>query len=400
MADPLADALTMLARLRRDLSFSAVAAGFLAVLISYAGPLILFFQAAQAAQVPAEMTASWVWAISVGAGVSGIVLSLWLKAPVITAWSAPGTVLLITLFPGLSLHEAVGAYITAAGLILLIGLSGSFDRLMRHIPPGIASGMLAGILFQFGAKAFKAVEMAPLLGLVMLAGFLVFKRAWPRYHMVAVLALGVALTSALGQVPWHTLELRLTTPVFITPAWSWASTLSLAVPLVMVSLSGQYLPGMAILRGAGYGTPARPIVALTSLSSLLTAPFGGITTVLAAITAALCTGKEAHTDPARRYVAGVANGVFYLLAGCVGGSLVALFTALPPALVAVLAGLALLGAIGGNLTALVQDTAHREAGLITFLATASGLNFLGLASAFWGVVLGGAAYVLLRPARG
>jgi len=389
----------MLAALRRDLSLSAVAAGFLAVLISYAGPLVIVFQAAQAAQVSPDMTASWVWAISVGAGLSGIVLSLWLKAPVITAWSAPGTALLITLFPSLSLNEAVGAYLTAAVLIGLIGLTGSFDRLMRHLPPAIASGMLAGILFQFGARAFKAVEAAPVLGLGMLAGYLVFKRLWPRYHVVAVLALGLALTAALGQWPERALPWQLTVPQLITPAWSWASTLSLALPLVLVSLSGQFLPGMAILRTAGYATPARPILAVTSLGALLTAPFGGITTVLAAITAALCTGREAHADPSRRYVAGVANGLFYLLAGSLGGSLIALFMALPPVLVSVLAGLALLGAIGANLTALVQDAAHREAGLVTFLATASGLNFLGLASAFWGVVFGGAAYVLLRPAR-
>lgn len=389
----------MLAALRRDASLSAIAAGFLAVLISYAGPLVIVFQAAQAAQVSPEMTASWVWAISVGAGLSGIVLSLWLKAPVITAWSAPGTALLITLFPGLSLNEAVGAYLTAAVLIGLIGFTGSFDRLMRHLPPAIASGMLAGILFQFGARAFKAVEAAPLLGLGMLAGYLVFKRLWPRYHVVAVLVLGLVLTAALGQWPERALTWQLAVPKFISPAWSWASTLSLALPLVLVSLSGQFLPGMAILRSAGYTTPARPILAVTSLGALLTAPFGGVTTVLAAITAALCTGREAHADPSRRYVAGVANGVFYLLAGSLGGSLIALFLALPPALVAVLAGLALLGVIGANLTALVQDAAHREAGLITFLATASGLNFLGLASAFWGVVFGGAAYVLLRPSR-
>lgn len=389
----------MLAALRRDASLSAIAAGFLAVLISYAGPLVIVFQAAQAAQVSPEMTASWVWAISVGAGLSGIVLSLWLKAPVITAWSAPGTALLITLFPGLSLNEAVGAYLTAAVLIGLIGFTGSFDRLMRHLPPAIASGMLAGILFQFGARAFKAVEAAPLLGLGMLAGYLVFKRLWPRYHVVAVLVLGLVLTAALGQWPERALTWQLAVPKFISPAWSWASTLSLALPLVLVSLSGQFLPGMAILRSAGYTTPARPVLAVTSLGALLTAPFGGVTTVLAAITAALCTGREAHADPSRRYVAGVANGVFYLLAGSLGGSLIALFLALPPALVAVLAGLALLGVIGANLTALVQDAAHREAGLITFLATASGLNFLGLASAFWGVVFGGAAYVLLRPSR-
>jgi benzoate membrane transport protein len=199
---------------------------------------------------------------------------------------------------------------TAAALIGLIGLSGGFDRLVRHIPPAIASGMLAGILFQFGAKAFKAAELAPVLCLGMLAGYLLLKRFSPRYHMVGVLALGVALTAALGQLLAGALQLRFTVPVFTAPAWSWASTLSLALPLVLVSLSGQFLPGMAILRTAGYATPARPILVVTSLGAMLTAPFGGITTVLAAITAALCTGKEAHADPARRYVAGVANGVF------------------------------------------------------------------------------------------
>lgn len=382
-----------------DGPFSAIMAGFLAVLISYAGPLIIFFQAAQVAQVSPEMTASWVWAISMGAAVSGIALSWWLKVPVVTAWSAPGTALLITLFPSLSLNEAVGAYLTAAAIMLAIGLSGSFDRLMRHIPQGVAYGMMAGILFQFGTKAFKAVETLPVLSLCMVAAFLLCKRRWPRYHMVLVMALGVGMTAIWGHVPWQDMPLKWSVPLFIQPQWSWASTLSLALPLVMVSLTGQFLPGMAILRSAGYDTPARPIIVATSVASLGTACFGGITTVLAAITAALCTGKEAHEDPAKRYVAGIANGVFYLLAGSFGGSMIWLFTTLPKAFVAVLAGLALLGAITANVVGAVNDVAHREAAVLSFVVTASGMVFLGLGSAFWGVVIGGVAHWALGPMK-
>lgn len=381
--------------LRRDWSVSAVTAGFLAVLISYAGPLLIFFQAARAAGAGPELMASWVWAISMGAAVSGIALSGWFKVPVITAWSAPGTALLITLFPVLSLQEAVGAYITAAALILIVGLSGSFDGLMQRIPRAICAGMMAGILFQFGARAFKAVEAMPLPTLCMVAGYLVARRFWPRYHLLMVLALGLALAAAVGGVDWSSLRLEVTRPVFTAPAWSWASTFSLAVPLAVVSLAGQFLPGMAILRGAGYTTPARPVLIATGVASLCTAPFGGITTVLAAITAALCTGRDAHEDPGRRYVAGIANGLFYLVGGCLAGTIIGVFTVLPAPFVAVLAGLALIGAITANVQGAASDPEHREAAMVTFLVTASGMSLWGLGAAFWGVVIGGCAHAVL-----
>ncbi|CAD5374247.1 Benzoate membrane transport protein [Rubrivivax sp. A210] len=381
--------------LRRDWSVSAVTAGFLAVLISYAGPLLIFFQAARAAGAGPELMASWVWAISMGAAVSGIALSWWLRVPVITAWSAPGTALLITLFPALSLQEAVGAYITAAALILIVGLSGSFDWLMQRIPRAICAGMMAGILFQFGARAFKAVEAMPLPTLCMVAGYLVARRFWPRYHLLMVLALGLALAAAVGGSDWSSVRLEVTRPVFTAPTWNWASTLSLAVPLAVVSLAGQFLPGMAILRGAGYTTPARPVLIATGVASLCTAPFGGITTVLAAITAALCTGRDAHEDPGRRYVAGIANGLFYLLGGCLAGTLIGVFTVLPAPFVAVLAGLALIGAITANVQGAASDPEHREAAMVTFLVTASGMSLWGLGAAFWGVVIGGCAHAVL-----
>jgi benzoate membrane transport protein len=384
--------------LSRDWSVSAIAAGFLAVLISYSGPAVIFFQAADVAHVSGDMIASWIWGISIGAGVSGILLSWALRVPVITAWSAPGTALLITLFPAITLNQAVGAYITAAVIILLIGVSGSFDRIMRRIPPGIAAGMMAGILFQFGVNAFKSASTMPTLTFGMVVAYVVFRRLVPRYSIVLVLASGVILAMLLGTTNIGGLELHLTTPVFITPEWTWGTTLSLALPLVLVSLTGQFLPGMAILHLSGYRTPARPIITATSLASLGVAFFGGITIVVAAITAALCTGRDAHEDPAKRYVAGIANGVFYLIGGTFAGTIVMVFTALPKEFIAVLAGLALIGAIAANITAVVREEDHREASVITFLATASGMSFLGLGSAFWGVVIGGFAYLVLNKA--
>lgn len=382
--------------MKKDFSLSAVTAGFLAVLISYAGPLVIFFQAAQSASVSAEMMSSWVWAISIGAGVSGILLSWWLKVPVITAWSAPGTALLVTLFPAITLGQAVGAYLLSAVIIFIIGVSGYFDKLVRAIPKGIASAMMAGILFQFGVGAFQSVKTMPVITFSMIGIYLLFRRLLPRYCLVILLVASLALVVALEGVSLAGVTLTLASPVFITPEWSWGATLSLALPLVLVSVTGQFLPGMAILRSSGYDTPARPIIITTSVASLGVAFFGGITIVIAAITAALCTGRDAHEDPRKRYVAGIANGVFYLVGGCFAGTIILFFAALPKELIAVLAGLALVGAIGGSLAGAMNEADHREASIITFLATASGMTFWGLGSAFWGVVIGSVAYLLLH----
>ncbi|HBM42511.1 MAG TPA: benzoate transporter [Halomonas sp.] len=383
-------------QLHKDWSVSAITAGFVAVLVSYSGPLAIFFQAAQSSDISSTMMTSWVWAISMGAAISGILLSMWLKVPVVTAWSAPGTALLVTLFPELSLNEAVGAYLTAAILLFVIGITGSFDRIIQLIPPGIASAMMAGILFQFGVGIFESLRNVPTLAIGMMIAYLVFKRLTPRYSLICLLLVGVVLAVLLEGASLEGVGVQLAQPQFIQPDWTWNATLSLAIPLVLVSLTGQFLPGMAILRTSGYTTPAKPIVTVASVTSLLTAFFGGITTVIAAITAAICTSKEAHEDPDKRYVAGVANGVFYLVGGLFAGTIVALFTSLPNAFVAVLAGLALMGAISSNISAFAAEKSHLEASVLTFVATASGVSFLGLGSAFWGVVVGGLAYNLLH----
>jgi benzoate membrane transport protein len=371
-----------------DWSVSAVTAGFLAVLVSFAGPLAIFYQAAQAAHMSNAVFASWVLGISIGAAVPGIFLSWRFRTPVITAWSAPGTALLITLFPGMAINQAVGAYLTAAAILLAIGMSGYFDRVMACVPKGVASGMMAGILLPFGLNAFRGISTQPVLVCGMVAAFLVSRRFCPRYSVVLVLAAGAAIALLMGATRFSSVELELALPMFVAPAWTWSATFGLALPLVLTTLTGQYLPGMTVLRTSGYAIPVKPVLVANSLASVAVAFVGGITIAVAAITAALCTGRDAHEDPARRYIAGIANGLFYLLAGAFGGSIVMLFAALPRELVITLAGLALLGPILVNLMAIAAADDHREASVITFLATASGMTFLGLGSAFWGIVIG------------
>ncbi|MDC5442145.1 benzoate/H(+) symporter BenE [Acinetobacter baumannii] len=388
---------TLFKTLKNDWSISATVAGFLAVLISYSGPLIIFFQAAQRAHVSTDMMVSWIWGISIGAAVSGIYLSIKYKSPVITAWSAPGTALLVTLFPNISLNEAVAAYITSAIVIFLIGITGYFDKLLKWIPQDVAAGMMAGILFQFGISLFTASDSMPLIVFSMLIVFLVAKRLMPRYTMIWVLAAGVLLSLILGKMNPVDVSFNLAIPQWISPEWTWNSTLNLAVPLILVSLTGQFLPGMAIMKLSGYDTPAKPIITATSIASLAVACVGGITIVLASITAALCMGKDAHELKEKRYIAGIANGIFYILGGLFAGSIVMLFSLLPKELVAALAGLALLGAIATNISVAMKNDGQRDAALITFLASASGMHFLGLSSVFWGICIGVIAHFILTP---
>jgi len=383
----------------KDLSISAIAAGFIAVLVSYSGPLAILFQAGEAGHIAPDMVSSWILGISLGAGISGVLLSIYLRAPIVTAWSAPGTALLVTLLPSMSMNEVVGAYLIAAAIIFAIGITGTFDRIIALIPPEIAAGMMAGILFPFGIGAFKSITSLPVLALGMTLAFLIFRRLAPRYSVVLVLVSGIALAVGLGTTHLQDVRPALATPQLVVPAFGFAGLMSLALPLVLVSLTGQFMPGMAILRSAGYPATAKPIIAVTSIVSLFMAVLGGITIVIAAITAAICTGPAAHPDPAKRYIAGVANGVFYLIGGLFSGTIVMLYSALPKEFVAVTAGLALIGAITVNLMGAVKDEKHRDAAMITFLATASGLTFLGLGSAFWGVVIGVIAHLIENIGR-
>ena len=376
----------------RDWSLTAWMTGFLAVLISYSGPLVIFIQAANAGGMSDEMLSSWIWAISIGAGISGIALSIFLKVPVITAWSAPGTALLLHLFPKITMPEIVGAYLTAAIITSIIAFSGYFERIVKFVPQGIAAAMIAGILFQFGMQAFVASSELPGVVMAMVAVYLLCRRFIPPFTVILVALTGFACVFFFDLANLSEIKITLAQPIFTWPVFSLSAFFSFTIPLVIVSLTGQFLPGLVILRLDGYQSSSRAIVGGTSLISIVMAFFGGISIVLAAITAALCTGKESHPDPKKRYVSGIANGVFYLIGGTFAGTIVLLFSAIPSAVIAALAGLALIGAIVANIRLITADTSYIEPAVITFLVTASNMSIGGLGSAFWGIILGMLAY--------
>lgn len=376
----------------RDWSISAWMTGFLAVLISYSGPLVIFIQAAHAGNMSNEMLSSWIWAISIGAGISGIVLSVLLKAPIITAWSAPGTALLLNLFPNITMPEVVGAYLTAAVISVIVAFTGSFERIVKLVPQGIAAAMIAGILFQFGMQAFISSSEMPGVIMAMVVIYLLGRRFIPKFTVIIVALAGFSSVFFLDLADFSNVRIALATPIFTWPEFNLPAFFSFTIPLVVVSLTGQFLPGLVILRMDGYERSSRAVVGGTSLISIVMAFFGGISIVLAAITAALCTGKESHPDPKKRYVSGIANGVFYLIGGTFAGTIVLLFSAIPSAVIAALAGLALIGAIVANIRLLCSESTYIEPAVICFMVTASNMSIGGMGSAFWGIVLGMLAY--------
>ncbi len=384
----------------KDWSLSASIAGFIAVLISYSGPLIIYFQAAQVAGISNAMTISWVWAISMGAAISGIFLSWRYKVPIVTAWSAPGTVLLIALFPDIGLGEVVGAYLITGIFFIVLGVSGYFDKLLRWIPQSLAAGVMAGILFQFGVKLFQASEVAPIIVFSMLAAYLLSKKIAPRYSILWVLFAGLIVCFSLGEINFKELDFSVGIPQFIAPEFTVNGMLNLAIPLIIVTLSGQFLPGMMMIRVSGYHTPAGPILIVSGIASVVVAFFGGISIALASITAALCMSKESHSQPDKRYVAGISNGVFYLLGAVFSGGIVTLFSVFPEAMIAALAGLALLSAIGTNLSLAMKNESERDAALIAFLVTISGISFWQISSVLWGSVIGIVAHLFLSNRGG
>ncbi|HYS79102.1 MAG TPA: benzoate/H(+) symporter BenE family transporter, partial [Anaeromyxobacteraceae bacterium] len=358
-------------RLLRDLSPAAVVAGFVTVLVGYTSSAVIVFQAARASGGgPAEI-ASWMWALGLGMGVTCIGLSLRYRVPVVTAWSTPGAALLATSAVGLPMPAMIGAFLVSAVLMVIAGATGWFERGMSRIPVPLASGMLAGVLLRFGLDAFVAMKTQLGLGLAMFAIYLVGRRRWPRYAVVGVLALGVAIAQARGLLHLDAVRLELARPIFTAPTFSVSALFGVAIPLFVVTMASQNVPGVAVLRASGYGgTPISPLVTWTGLATVVAAPFGGYALNLAAITAAICMGHEAHEDPARRYVAAIAAGGFYILLGLFAATVGALLAAFPRELVWSVAGLALFNTIGGGLAAAVADPDHREPALVTFLVTA------------------------------
>ncbi len=374
----------------RDVSLSTLVAGFVEVLVGFTSSAAIVFSAAQALGATPEQMVSWMWALGLGMGITSLGLSLWYRLPVLTAWSTPGAAVL-AVTQGVSLAEATGAFMVCALLIMAVGYSGWFERLMSKIPLALASALLAGVLARFALDAVGAVVHAPVLVIAMTVAYVLGRRWWPRWSVPVVLLVGMGVAAWQGQLHLSSVDAAWAWPVWVSPVWSWSAMVGVALPLFVVTMASQNLPGVAPQRASGFDIPVSPVVGATGLASFLLAPFGGYALNLAAITAAICMGKEAHLDPSRRYTASAAAGLLYIALGLAGGTVVSLMAAFPQALVLAVAGLALLGTMASGLAMAVKDEQHREAALLTFLVTLSGVTVAGVGSAFWGVVVGGLA---------
>ncbi|MGL5386355.1 MAG: benzoate/H(+) symporter BenE family transporter [Serratia sp. (in: enterobacteria)] len=378
----------------RDISFSAIVAGFVAVLVGYTSSAAIIFQAAAAAGASPLQIGGWLSMLGLGMGVTSLGLSLYYRTPILTAWSTPGAALLVTSLPGTPLNEAIGVFIFASGLILLCGVTGLFAKLMNYIPQAISAAMLAGILLRFGLDAFASLQINFSLSAGMCLVYLFTRRYLPRYGIVLTLFAGLAIAALQGNIHFAQQTLSFAKPEFIAPHFTLSTLLGIGIPFFVVTMASQNAPGIATLKAAGYEVPTSPLISWTALTALVLAPFGGFTVCIAAITAAICMGPDVHPDPKRRYMAAVAAGGFYLLAGVFGGTIGMLFSALPVTLIHTIAGLALLGTIAGSLQRALQDDKQRDAAVITFLITASGLTLLNVGAAFWGLIGGVLAYAI------
>ena len=383
----------------RFFSISHVSAGFIAVLVGYTSSAAIVFSAASAAGADAAHLSSWLLALGLGMAATCIGLSLYFRAPVLTAWSTPGAALLATALVGLPMSEAIGAFVFASALLTLCGVTGWVETIMKHVPKTLAAAMLAGVLLRFGIDVFVALRAQLGLVALMLAIYFAGRRFNSRYTIPATLVGGLAWAALGGQIHVDALTLTLAQPMFTAPTFTWSTLIGVGIPLFIVTMASQNVPGIAVLRANGYHTPVSPLIGWTGLTGLLLAPFGGFSFNLAAITAAICMSPEADRDPQRRYMAAVWAGIFYLVTGLLGATVASVFAALPRELVAAIAGIALLGTIANSLGAAVADAGERDAAVVTFLTTASGLTLAGVGSAFWGLLFGLAALKATAHAR-
>lgn len=339
-------------------------------------------------------------ALSVAMGLCGIYLSLRTKMPISVAWSTPGAALLATIpLSAGGFADAVGAFVICGVMIIVAGVWRPLGRWVEAIPAPLANAMLAGVLFNFCLAPVMAVAEVPMIALPMIVVWAVMMRVQRLFAMPVTLLVTITLVVLIQDGSVAAEAVWFVTPTVIMPSFSLASVISISVPLFVVTMASQNVPGVAVLKANDYHPPASPLFRDTGVFSLLAAPFGGHAVNLAAITASMCAGPDAHADPARRYWAAVASGVFYVIFGAFAGAVIVIADLAPPIIITAVAGLALLGAFGGSLSAALAVTRDREAALVTFLLSASGMSFLGVGGAFWGLVAGGGMYFLMRAGR-
>lgn len=384
-------------QLLKDFSLSAATAGFVAVLVGFTSSVAIVFSAARAFGATDSQLTSWMWALGLGMGLCTLVPSLILRKPVMVAWSTPGAAVLAIAGTagasgaGYSMNEAVGAFMVCAALITVFGITGWFEKLMDRIPMAIAAALLAGVLARFSMQGFIAAQTNLALVALMLGTYLLAKRWSSRYAIMLVLGIAIIYIAISAQMTWAIGEFSLAEPEYVKPEITWRAVLSLALPLFIVTMASQNLPGVAAIRASGYQLPISKIITMTGVATLILAPFGAFALNLSAITAAICMGKEAHPDTAKRYIASSICGLIYIFIGLFAGLVTGVLSSLPKELIAAIAGIALLGTIASSLLIALTDETHRDAAVITFLVTLSGVTLGGIGSAFWGVVVGALA---------
>ena len=383
-------------KLIQDFSVPAVFAGFITFLIGISVSAVLVIQGAQTLGATPEQISSWLWALGLSIGVSGLVLSWKYRYPVATAWSTPGIALIIATGSHYSLSAAIGAFIVCGILTAFVGFSGVFQLLLSKIPMSLSCAMLAGILLKFGIQLFTDLQQSWAFILTLLAIYLIAKRLWPRYCIVLTVVAAMILCPVFMPFQFPHLSWSLAKPVWISPEFSASTILGLALPLFIINMSSQFLPGIGMIKSYGYQPHTNSLVGWIGVSQTILAPFGAFSVCLAAISAAVSLDDQVHPDPKRRYIAGMSCGLFYILMGLFATTLTGLLMAFPKIFIVTLAGIALLGTISHNIAIAFKEPQDREPALLTFLMSASGVQFFGIGSAFWGLLLGIVVAIILN----
>ena len=374
-----------------------ISAGTLTAVVGFASSFAVVLAGLQAVGATPGQAASGLAALCAGQGVLMTWLAWRRKIPLSFAWSTPGAALLVASgMPDGGFSAAVGAFLVAAALVVVAGLWRAFGRAVEAIPVSLASAMLAGVLLDLCLAPVRAVEAMPWQALPII---LIWAVTWRFARLYAVPAAVVAAAVAIAVVtplPAGTFSDAWPSPVLVPPTFTLDAVVGIALPLFLVTMASQNIPGLAVLQANGYRPAAAPLFVATGGASLLTAPFGGHMLNLAAITAALCAGPDAHPDPARRYIASVTAGLLYFAIALFAGVATAFVAASPPLLIQAVAGLALLGSLAGAASAALAKPEEHIPAIVTFVTTASGLSIGGIGAAFWGLLAGGAMLALMR----
>lgn len=383
-------------KLLQDFSIPAVFAGFITFLIGISVSAVLVIQAAQLLGANPEQITSWFWALGLGIGLSGLILSWKFKYPVATSWSTAALALIIATASGYSLYEAIGAFLVSGLLTATLGFLGIFEKIISYIPQSLTSAMLAGVLLKFGIALFASMQNDWAFILSLLAVYIVTKRLWARYCIVITVIAGIIICPFFMEFHVPTLQWGLAKPVWMTPEFTWSAILGLALPLFVINMASQYLPGIAMIKSYGYKPHVNQLIGWTGTAQTLLAPFGCYTVNIAAISAAVSLDDQVHPDPAKRYIAGMSCGFFYILMGLFAATLTSLLMSFPHLFIVALAGIALFGTISHNIAIAFHEVKDREAALLTFLFSASGVQFFGIGSVFWGLLFGFAVSFILN----